>query len=118
MNLLDLEDEKFKTVTVKGQTFKIRAMFPKDKLLIMQRRMKFQDGNPVEAMQVSDFLFIENIAIVDICTEQMPKDFKTNESCINWQDEELIHLVANEIKNHTAYIEGELKKNRPFEGSE
>lgn len=118
MNLLDLEDEKFKTVTVKGQTFKIRAMFPKDKRLIAQKRMVLQNGQPVSSLTDNDFYFFENIAINDICIESMPKGFDSNLSCENWQDEELIHLVANEIRKHTSYIEEELKKNRPIDGIE
>lgn len=118
MNLLNLEDEKFKVVKVKGQNFKIKAMFPKDKIMIAQRRMGLQNGNSIESLTSSDFAFFENIAIVDICVEEMPKDIKSNESCMNWFDQELINLVAEEIKKHTAFIEEALKKNRPIDGIE
>ena len=118
MNLLNLDEEKFKTVTVKGYKFKIRAMFPKDKVMVTQRRMGLQNGQSVDVLTNNDFMFFENIAINDVCIEEMPKDFKTNESCLNWIDQELINLVADEIKSHTSYIEEELKKNRPIDGIE
>ena len=118
MNLLNLEEEKFKTVTVKGYKFKIRAMFPKDMAMIKHRRMGLQNGQAVDLLTNGDFIFFENIAINDVCIEEMPKDLKSNESCLNWIDTELISLVAEEIKNHTSYIEEELKKNRPIDGIE
>lgn len=118
MNLLNLEDDKFKTVKVKGYSFKIRAMFPKDKIMVAQRRMGLQNGNPVEALTSGDFNFFENIAIIDVCVEEMPKELKANESCVNWIDQELINLLAEEIKSHTLFIEGELKKNKPVSGIE
>ena len=91
-------------------------MFPRDKMMIAQRRMKFQDGQPIEAMTNADFMFFENVAMNDICIEEMPKDLKSNESCINWIDQDLINGVADEIKKHTSYIEEELKKNKPANG--
>lgn len=118
MNLLNLEDEKFKTVKVKGLDFKIRAMFPKDKRMVTQKRMLLQNGQPISAMTEYDFIFFENIAINDVCIEKMPKGFDSNLSCENWQDQDLINLVADEIRKHTSYIEEELKKNRPIDGSE
>lgn len=117
MNILNLEDEKFKTVKVKGLNFKIRFMSPMDRVQIAQKRMRLQVGNPVEALTQADFAFFENIAIVDICTEELPKDFNENESCINWNDIELINGVAQEIVKHTDDIELKLKKNKPIEGS-
>lgn len=118
MNLLNLEDEKFKIVTVKGQKFKIRAMFPKDKVLIAQRRMALQNGNPITSLSDGDFYFFENIAINDVCIESMPEELKevSLKSSLNWPDQELINMVADEIRKHTLYLEEELKKNRPIEG--
>jgi hypothetical protein len=117
MNLLSFEDEKFKTVKVKGYEFKIRFMSPLDLVQIAQKRMRLQNGNPVEALTQSDFAYFENISIVDVCTEELPKDFKENESCINWMDIDLINGVADEINKHTKDIESKLKKNKPIEGS-
>jgi len=116
MNLLDLDNEKFKNVEIKGLKFRIRAMFPLDKIKVAQRRMKLQDGQAIEAMTNADFMFFENVAMVDVCTEEMPKDFKTHESCINWIDGELINLVADEIRKHTTDLEEALKKNKPSTG--
>lgn len=118
MNLLNLDEEKFKTVEVKGHKFKIKAMFPKEKVMIAQRRMGLQNGNPVTSLSDDEYYFFENIGINDVCIEEMPKSFKVNESCINWPDNELINLVAGEIRKHTSYIEEELKKNRPATGIE
>lgn len=116
MNILNLDEEKYKDIEVKGAKFRIRAMFPKDKIMITQRRMRLQDGNPVSSLSEDDFYFFESIAINDICIDKMPKDFKTNESCMNWIDNELINLVANEIRKHTSELEEALKKNRPIDG--
>jgi hypothetical protein len=113
LNLLNLDDEKFKDVTVGGYEFRIRCIFPKDRAAIVQRRMRLQGGNPVEALMTDDFTLLENIATVDACTEKFPKEFKATESCINWDDESLIHELADEIKKHTADIQDRLKKNRP-----
>ena len=118
MNLLNLEDDKFKTVKVKGHQFKIRFMSPLDKVQIAQKRMNLQGGNPIESMTNEDFLFFENIAINDICVEESPKDFNENESCVKWIDIELIHGVANEIRKHTNDFESKLKKNKPIDGGE
>jgi hypothetical protein len=117
MNLLNLESEKFKTVDVKGYQFKIRFMTPLDRVQIAQQRMLLQGGNPVEALSQYDFTFFENIGIVNICVETLPDNFKENESCIKWEDIELINGVAEEIKIHTEEIEQKLKKNKPLEGS-
>jgi hypothetical protein len=118
MDLLNVEKERFKNVTVDGKDFKIRCMSPRDKVTIAQRRMKLQNGNPVEAMMNNDFMFFENIAIVDTCTESFPADFKNNQSCIDWPDESLIHGLAEEIRKHTIDFDAKLKKNRPVAGGE
>lgn len=119
MNILNLmEDEKFKTVKVKGLNFRVRLMSPLDRVSIAQRRMKLQGGNPISALTEDDFLFFENIAINDICIEDLPEGFKENESCVKWPDAELINLVAQAIREHTNDIESKLKKNRPDTGGE
>lgn len=118
MNLLNLEDEKFKDVKIKGHKFKIRFMSPLDRVQVTQNRMAFQNGNPVECLTQDEFIYFENIAIVNICTEEMPKDFNQNESCINWDDTELINGLASEIRKHTIEIESKLKKNKPIVGGE
>ena len=116
MNLLNLEEEKFKTIEVKEKKFKIKAIFPRERILITQRRMGYQNGNPVSSLSEDEFYFFESIAMCDVCITEMPKGLKENESCINWVDTEMVNLVANEIRKHTAYIEGELKKNKPSTG--
>jgi len=118
MNLLTLEDEKFKNVTIKGENFKIRFMTPLDRVQIAQHRMKLQGGNPVESLTQDDFIFFENIAINDMCIEESPKDFDENTSCLNWPDIDIINGVATEIKKHTTDIESKLKKNKPVIGGE
>lgn len=115
MNLLDLNDQKFKNIEVKGYKFKIRFISPLDRVRIAQERMRLQGGNPVEALTQSDFTFMENIAIVNTCIEEFPEGFKEHESCINWDDIDLINGVAEEIINHTKEIESKLKKNKPIE---
>ena len=116
MNILTLEDEKFKSVNIKGNVFKIRFISPRDVIAIAQRRMKLQNGNPVESLTQSDFLFFENIAIIDTCIEEYPKGFKENESALGWDDEELINMVADEIRTHTNDVKAKLKKNKPDSG--
>jgi len=118
MNLLNLEDVKFKTVTVNGHKFQIRFMSPLDRVSIAQRRMRLQDGQPLSAMSEEELLFFENIAIVDVCTEEMPKEFKEHQSCIYWEDISLINGLANDIRQHTLDIESKLKKNKSIAGSE
>ena len=117
MNLLDLQDEKFKTIEVKNHSFKIRAMSPLDRISIAQRRMRLQGGNPVSALTEEDFIFFENIAIVDTCVEELPKGFKEGESCTRWTDVEIINDLALEIRQHTSDFESKLKKNKPATGS-
>jgi len=114
---LNLEDEKLKHINVKGYKFKIRYTTPLDRVQIIQRRMNLQNGHPVEAMTEAEYLYFENIAIVDICIEEMPDDFKDNESCLKWEDIELINMVAEEIRKHTEDIQSKLKKNKPIVGS-
>jgi hypothetical protein len=118
MNLLNLEDEKFKNVTVKGFKFRIRWMTPLDKIKVTQQRVFLQNGSDLNSFTQEEFIFFENIGMVNICTEEMPKDFKPNESCINWNDIELINGLASEIRTHTTDIESKLKKNKPALGSE
>jgi hypothetical protein len=116
MNLLDLQSEKVKTVNVQGHEFKIRFMTPLDRVKITQHRMRLQGGNPVESLTQDDFIFFENIAIVDTCVEELPKDFKAHESCIKWDDTgALLNDVAHEIRTHTTDIEQKLKKNKSVE---
>jgi hypothetical protein len=118
MNLFDLNEEKVKTVKVSGKNFKIRWMTPKDQVAIAQRRMRLQNGQPISAMTEGDFIFFENIAIVDTCVEELPEGFKDTESCTTWPDIELINQVAHEIRLHTSDIEAKLKKNTPVTGGE
>ncbi|MFA5196072.1 MAG: hypothetical protein WC401_09780 [Bacteroidales bacterium] len=115
-NILNLQEERIKDITVRGYKFKIRYMSPMDRVQIAQQRMMLQNGNPVTALTDSDFIFFENIAIVNICVDEMPKEFKEGESCIKWEDIELINEVANEIRTYTNSIEEKLKKNRPIIG--
>ena len=117
MNLLDLGDDKFKSVKVKGHKFKIRYMSPEDLLRITRRRIDLVGGSSIETMTESEYLHAQSMAIVDICVEDMPEKFNPNESCIRWGDRELIYELAEAIRNHTAEIEAKLKKNRPLEGS-
>lgn len=116
-NILNLEDEKFKDITVQGHKFKIKYMSPADRVLIAQRRMNLQGGNPISAMTESDFLYFENIAINDVCIEETPEDFKSGESCVQWNNMDLINAVAHEIRQYTDQIEEKLKKNKPVIGS-
>jgi hypothetical protein len=119
MNLLNLEEEKLKTVDVLGHQFVIRYMSPMDRIRISQGRIALQNGNPVESLTQDDFMFFENISIVNVCVETFPEDFpfKKYESCAKWDDIELIHALAHEIRQHTNDIEEKLKKNRPSGGS-
>ena len=118
MNLLNLEDEKFKSVKIKGYDFKVRFISPRDRVAISQRRMKLQGSNPIEAMTQGDFSFFDNIATVDTCVEEYPKGFNPHESCVNWDDEEIITLVSNAINDHTNDVLSKLKKNKPLDGGE
>lgn len=113
MNLLNLE--KVKTVTVQGgrYEFKIRFISPLDRVNITQRRVGLQDGKPLECFSENEFLFFENVAVVDTCLEDVPKDFNKNESCLRWQDIDIINELANEIKKFTSEVDEKLKKNRP-----
>lgn len=114
MNLLNLEeDEKVKSVTVKGHKFKIRFMSPIDKIQIAQRRMSLQGGHSIESVASDEFDLMKSIAMCDVCVEDSPKDFDENESCINWDDEDLVYGVAKEIQKHTNDIRTKLKKNKP-----
>mgnify|MGYP001556255504 CR=1 FL=1 len=117
MNLLSLEDNKFKNVKVKGYDFKIRFMTPMDRVQVTQGRIVLQGGQPVETLTNDEFTFFENVAIVNTCTENMPDDFNQNESCLKWDDIDLINQLAHEIRQHTSDIESKLKKNRPTTGS-
>lgn len=116
MNLLTLENEKIKVVQVHGYTFSIRFMSPLDRIRIMQTRLRYQTGNPVESLTQDEFIFLENVAMVDTCVEEYPKEFKSHEPCINWDDINLINDLAHEIRMHTTDIEQKLKKNKPIDG--
>jgi len=116
MNLLNLESEKFKNVKVRGYNFKIKYISPKDRLEIVQRRVGLQGGSTIEALTNEDFIYMENIAINDVCVEESPDGFDENMSSANWDDIETINGVANEIKKHTNEIEAKLKKNKPIDG--
>ncbi len=118
MNLLNLEDEKIKNIEISGLKFKIRYMSPLDRVQIAQQRIRLQGGHAVESLTQSDFIYFENIAICNTCVEELPKIFKENESCLKWDDIELINMVADEIRKHTNDIEAKLKKNRLIAGSE
>lgn len=118
MNLLNLEDEKFKNEKVGGYNFRIKFISPMDRISITQKRISFQGGNPIESLTQDEFIFFENCAIVDICTEKMPDSFNENESCIKWDSIELINELATRIRKHTNDIESKLKKNKPVDGGE
>jgi hypothetical protein len=117
MNLLKIEDdEKFKNVNVLGYDFKIKYITPYDQYQITQRRAELQQRKPVESFTEQEFYFFENVAMVDLCTEETPPDFPDNESCLKWQSLELINKLAEEIRKHTNDLEAKLKKNKPLKG--
>lgn len=118
MNLLNLQDEKLKTVKVKGHKFVIRFISPMDRVKISQQRMNLQNGNPLSSLTDDEFINFENIAMIDTCTEEMPDGFNQNESCLKWEDQDLINKLAHEIRGHTADLESKLKKNKHIEGGE
>jgi len=112
MNLLNLEEEKFKNITVRGYNFKIHYISPMKMIQYTQKRMQLQGGNSVESLTQVDFNNFENIALVDACVEDFPEGFNEYESCANWDDIDLINDVAKEIKKHTEDFKSKLKKNR------
>lgn len=116
-NLLTLEDEKFKTVKVHGYKFKIRYMSTKDKILVEQKRMLFQNGSKIEELTQEAFTLFQAIAMVDRCVEEFPPEFKEYQSSMDWDDEELVVELAEEIDKHTNEIKSKLKKNRSNLGS-
>ena len=116
MNLLNLEDEMYKTVTVKGYEFKIKVMTAKELRRIAQIRISLQDGNSVDCLSNGDFIFFESIAICDVCVEESPEDFDENLSSEEWIDVGLIDEVATEIRKFTKAFEKKLKKNKPIAG--
>lgn len=118
MNLLTLEDEKFKTVVIeKKYKFKIKYISPLDRIAITQRRTSFQNGKPIDSFTQDEFDFFENIAIVDTCTEEFPEEFNDLQSCAKWPDIDVINGLAYEIRVHTNDILSKLKKNRLDVGS-
>jgi hypothetical protein len=119
MDILKLAEEKFKIVKIKGYDFKIKFISPLNMVEVTRRRIVLQGGNPVGCLTDSDFMLFENIAIVNVCVEELPPNFPydQSESCIKWDDLELIEELANSIRQHTLDIEARLKKNRPMEGS-
>lgn len=114
MNLLNLEDQKFKVVEIQGYKFKIRYISPRDERQIGVRRASSQGGIPITSFTDNEFYLDQSVAIVDVCTEEMPKEFNQNESCINWPTKSLIIELAKAIQDHTTDIEQKLKKNRPI----
>ena len=118
MNLITLDEEKFKIVEVEGYTFKIRYISPLDRINITQKRVRLQGGGSVEALTQEEFEFIENASIVDTCVEKMPKGFKENESCLNWDSHSMINELAQAIRTHSSDVEAKLKKNKPDVGIE
>ena len=117
VNLLTLEDEKFKTVTLRDKlVFKIRYISPKDRAAIIRTRVALSGGMSVEAYTADEYRYLKNIAICDVCTEDGPPDFfKPNISCQNWDDEDLINELAFEIEKHTEEVVAKLKKNKSIE---
>jgi hypothetical protein len=113
MNLLNLEDEKFETKKIGGYEFKYHFISPMDRVRITQRRTNLQESKPVECLTQDEYVFFENIATIDVCTDELPKEFNKNESCIKWQDINLINELAGAIREHTSRIEEKLKKNKP-----
>jgi len=118
MNLLTLEEEKFKEIEVQGYKFTISYLSPLNMMKVTQKRVSLQNGNNVETFTNADFLFMENVGMNDVCIEKMPDGFDMNKSSIHWQDIELIGLVADEIKKHTNDVQEKLKKNKPSTGIE
>ena len=114
MNLLNIE--KTKTVAFDGLTFTIKAVMPKERLFALQRRANFQGGHPVTSFTDVDFSFFEDVALCDTCIDKYPKELENKGSALNWDNAELISFLAKEIREYTATIETELKKNRPSIG--
>ena len=118
MNLLTLEDEKFKKIKVQDRyVFKVKYISPLDRIAITQRRVRLQNGANIESFTAEEYNFFESIAIIDVCTVEYPDEFKENLSCVNWPDIEVIIELSEKIRQHTEDILSKLKKNKPVEGS-
>ena len=119
MNLLGIEEsEKFKVVKVKGYEFKIKVIRRKEDDAITRTRCTLQGNHPIEKLTQKDFLNMQNVATCDICIEEYPKGWDQYESCENWDDDEIIDLVAEEIRKFTDEFRAKLKKNKPVGGVE
>lgn len=105
-----IEQDRQKTIMLEGETFIIKALFPKDQREIARRVAIEQNGLPVSAFSVDDrYRFIRDIT-VDYAIVKAPDWWRSVQDCI---DDALIDTLYKEIQDWTTEFQELLKKNRP-----
>lgn len=108
-NMLFLEEDRRKELTIGKDKFIIQALFPKDKKEIARRVSIEQNGLPANSFSADSLYYFERGAAIDQAIVESPEWWKNSESC---PDEEFLDKLYREIADWTTGFQEKLKKNK------
>jgi len=108
-NMLFLDDDRKKNISIGKDKFIIRALFPKDRKEIARRMSVEQNGLPANSFSIDDRYMFERSAIIDQGMVESPDWWSNADEC---PDEDVLEFLYVEIMKWTAEFQEKLKKNR------
>lgn len=108
-----LEDDRRKTIKVQGETFVIKALFPRDYREISRKVAIEQNGLAVNTFSMDDRYRFQRDITVDHAVVQSPDWWTTSGAC---PEESILDELYGEIQEWTSEFQEMLKKNRPNRG--
>lgn len=116
MDMFDITNEKFKTIKISDEEFKITAILPRERIEIAVKKAYLQGNMSIEAFSLADIQLIDKIATVDVCVLNKPDKLDDYDSCRDWDNEDLIDTLYNRITKLTKRLDKNLKKNKSNKG--
>jgi len=107
--MLFLEKDRQKDEKVNTETFKIKALFDKERLEIARRCAISRNGLPENSFSQTDRYRFTRIATVDVGLVEYPKWWTNAEDC---PDSNVLQELYDKIEKFTEDFQEKLKKNQ------
>ena len=108
-NMLFLEKDRQKDEKIGSDTFKIKALFEKDRMEISRRTAMAMNGMADDSFGINDRYRFMRISTIDIALEDHPDWWENAEDCA---DTELLETLFQKIDKHSEDFQKKLKKNQ------
>lgn len=108
-NMLILDADREKSIKIKNDAFKIKAIFPKERNEIARRMAIEQNGMASNTFQMDDLYAFRRGSTVDTCVIDSPDWWENANDCI---DEEVLDELYKAINKFSDEFQEKLKKNK------